>query len=98
LASREHISALLNSSFAKRGTVRRETPRTATGTVAIPKHSPASHSGTILGPYRVNQIEEKIKKCQKHQNPCNSGLKLTLQRRPSNLISIYLQNTLLDFS
>ena len=45
----EHISALLNTSCAKRGTVRRETPRTATGTVALPDHSPASHRYTILG-------------------------------------------------
>src|ERR1035438_7489685 len=43
-----HISALLNTSCVKRGTVRRETPRTATGTVALPNHSPASHLYTII--------------------------------------------------
>ena len=31
----------------------------------------------------VNRIEEKIKKCQKCQNPCNSGLHPIFQRRPS---------------
>ena len=31
----------------------------------------------------VNRIEEKIKKCQKCQNPYNSGLNPVSQRRPS---------------
>jgi hypothetical protein len=30
----------------------------------------------------VNRIEEKIKKCQKCRNPCNSGLNPIFQRRP----------------
>jgi hypothetical protein len=39
-----------------------------------------AHSGAVPGMARrrrspsVNRIEEKIKKCQKCQNPCNSGL------------------------
>jgi hypothetical protein len=81
------ISALLNTSCAKRGAVRRETPLTATGTVALPNHSAASHqsiqsclSGVVPGlagrrRSSVNRIEEKIKKGQKSLNPCDADLK-----------------------